>query len=574
MTQAPSDTHPSDPTGVRQAAPGPSELLATEASSIGGAIRAMFAAVRCAWWPRLAPRYGLDTRSLALFRVGVGLLLLIDLFFRSLDIRAFYTDEGIVPRERLLGAWGSPLNYSFHAWGGDTLSQAVLFIVAAILALMLLVGYKTRLAAFLSWLFLVSLQGRNYLVLQGGDDMLRVMLFWSIFLPLGTRASVDAVLAPIAADATTPPSERPVVPRRVFSLASMVIVLQLFAIYVVTAHLKSGPAWHEQGSAIHLALHHHTFVTHFGRWFAQLPTFVLQDMTWGIWWLELLGPFLFFIPWRTGYFRTLQVLFFWGFHFGLFMCMELGPFPWVAIVSWSVVLPSWFWDVPVAAVWRSIRSRVSALGGLLRGVPSAVRRLTNLLPAAWEPRQALWWPATLLLLFLASYTAYGTVYAAAHRGGVQGKIFDPLVITRLYANWGMFAPNPPNASGWFVTVAHQANGHEIDVWNDGKPVSWDQPELPSTTYKRERWRKFSDNILAEHHSVVRPYFLGWLCTEWNEQHTGGEVITRIELYHMVQVVHWPQKGYFPLEKKLLQRHQCKGTTPAPPAAPSGVARGL
>jgi len=524
------------------------------------AIRSMLAAVRLAGLPWFSPRYGLDLRSVAAFRAGLGVLLLTDLFWRSLDIRAFYTDEGIVPRERLVGAWGSPLNYSFHTWGGDATSQAILFSGAAVFALMLLVGYRSRLAAFMSWLFLFSLHGRNYLVLQGGDDMLRVMLFWSIFLPLGARFSVDSVLAPYHSERTTPAADRPLVPRRVFSLGSVVIVLQLLAVYVVTAYLKSGPAWHSQGSAIHLALHHHTFVTRFGRLFAQLPTPVLQGMTWSIWWLEMLGPLLFLVPWRTAYFRTAQVLFFWSFHFGLYMCMELGPFPWVAIVCWIVILPSWFWDAPVAQVVRAAGVR-RILEGLSRRASLVVDRRHAWLNVPWSNGLGIGRPATVVLALLAGYTGYGTVFAAFHRGGVSGKFFEPLVAVRLYANWGMFAPNPPNASGWFVSVARQVNGNEVDVWNDGAPVSWVPPELPSTTYKRERWRKFSDNILNPGHAGVRPYFLGWLCTEWNEQHHDGTAIEKIDLYHMMQVARWPEKGYQPLQKNLLQHYECKKSEP-------------
>ncbi len=512
---------------------------------IAGAIREQF---RTLVAPKLAPRFGLDLRSVAVFRMGLGVLLLTDLFWRSLDLRAHYTDVGLMPRERLLGGWSSPLYYSFHNWGGDATSQALLFITAAVFALMLLVGYKTQLAAFMSWLLLVSLHGRNYLILQGGDDMVRVMLFWSIFLPLGARYSVDSVLR-----ARLKPRE--LIPRRVFSLASIVIVLQLLAIYVVTAHLKSGPTWHQQGSVIHLVLHHHTFVTEFGKLFLQLPGRVLQWLTWGVWWLELLGPFLFFVPAYTHLTRTLQVLAFWSFHFGLFLCMELGPFPWVAIVSWSIILPSWFWDVPVYQLART--------AGLRRRWHGFSTRLQ-----AWVAEQHHWLrapgklplPASRIAVFVlfvfASYTGYGTVYAAFHRGGVQGKQFDPLIVTRLYANWGMFAPNPPSTSGWFVTVARQVNGNEVDVWNDGQPVTFDPPELASKTYKRERWRKFSDNILSQNHAVVRPYFLGWLCTEWNESHPKEEHITNIELYHMAQTAHWPERGYGPLKKNLLQRHRC------------------
>ena len=107
-----------------------------------------------------------------------------------------------------------------------------------------------------------------------------------------------------------------------------------------------------------------------------------------------------------------------------------------------------------------------------------------------------------------------------------------------------------------MTVAKQKNGHEVDVWNDGKPVSWEPPEVPSRTYKRERWRKLSDNLLSDNHKVVRPYFLGWFCRSWNESHPLAEQITSIELYHMVQAVRFPQPGYTPLEKKLLQKHTC------------------
>src|SRR5690606_14670972 len=102
-----------------------------------------------------------------------------------------------------------------------------------------------------------------YLILQGGDDLLRVMLFWAMFVPLGARFSVDAALA------RTQPEQ---LPKRIFSVGSMTLALQLLAMYAVSAILKTGPTWHAQGSAIHLALHHHAFATPFGAWFRELPT--------------------------------------------------------------------------------------------------------------------------------------------------------------------------------------------------------------------------------------------------------------------------------------------------------------
>ena len=42
--------------------------------------------------------FGIDLRSLALLRVGLALLVIIDLVQRSFDLKAHYTDLGILPR--------------------------------------------------------------------------------------------------------------------------------------------------------------------------------------------------------------------------------------------------------------------------------------------------------------------------------------------------------------------------------------------------------------------------------------------------------------------------------------------
>lgn len=501
--------------------------------------------------------YGVDHRSLALFRLCMGLLVVSDVYHRSLHMEAHYTDAGFMPRDRLLGGWSQPLFFSLHNWGGNMTSQVILFAITGIFGVMLVIGFKTRLSVFMCWLMVCSVQGRNYLILQGGDDLLRVMLFWSMFVPLATRFSVDSVLAKPPSPARLRALEKPV-----FSIATNVLVLQLLAMYTVSAILKTGPTWHQQGSAIHLALHHHAFATPFGMWFRELPRPILQYMTWGTWWLELAGPLLFFFPFKTEWARTFQVMSFVGFHFGLFLTMELGHFPWVAMAYWMVVLPKWFWDTPVA--WARKKAKLgdkwTAWG---EKVEKWIRGHREWFWTPHQPRQPRIYPkawVTLLVTLIALYATHGTVYAATHKGDVQGRRFDPLLMMRLYANWGMFAPNPPSESGWFVFQSKLKNGTEVDVWRDGAPVDWSMPEVPSATYKTQRWRKFGDNILMQNHAVVRPYFLRWLCNDWNKTHKDGETVVEIELFHMKQSVRWPYKGYTALTKNSLRRQRC----PTPP----------
>ena len=46
--------------------------------------------------------FGVDLRSLALFRIAVALVLLADLAIRATDLVAHYTDAGVLPRATLL----------------------------------------------------------------------------------------------------------------------------------------------------------------------------------------------------------------------------------------------------------------------------------------------------------------------------------------------------------------------------------------------------------------------------------------------------------------------------------------
>ena len=142
--------------------------------------------------------FGLDLRSLALFRICVAAFVLFDLISRSLDLTAHYTDSGAMPRiwalqyfakSPLYRSW-NPAYLSIHFATGTAVGTAAIFLIHAMAAVGLLLGYRTRLMTFLVWYFVASLDARNPLVLSVGDDVLRVLLFFSIFLPLGERLSI------------------------------------------------------------------------------------------------------------------------------------------------------------------------------------------------------------------------------------------------------------------------------------------------------------------------------------------------------------------------------------------------
>ena len=154
---------------------------------------------------KLKELFGIDLRSLALFRICLGLIILIDLLTRLPDLNTFYTDAGLLPRAALVG---QPQLISAHLMNGTVWFQAVLFLIQGVCAVGLLVGYRTRLMTWLSWVLMVSLHWRFRSILGGGDEYLRYLLFWSVFLPLGARWSVDRALD----DSVEPGRRRRIVP--------------------------------------------------------------------------------------------------------------------------------------------------------------------------------------------------------------------------------------------------------------------------------------------------------------------------------------------------------------------------
>ena len=126
---------------------------------------------------KLKDLFGIDLRSLALFRIGLALILLVDLGLRMQDLSAHYSDEGVMPRVDLIRQYLDPWHFSFHLMNGTWEFQLVLFIVQWVFAVSLLLGYQTRLSTVVSWILLISLQTRNPLINHGGDTVFRLLFF-------------------------------------------------------------------------------------------------------------------------------------------------------------------------------------------------------------------------------------------------------------------------------------------------------------------------------------------------------------------------------------------------------------
>ena len=280
--------------------------------------------------------FGIDLRTLALFRALLGGLLAFYVLNRVPDIGAFFTDWGVLPRSYLVQAEGWS-RVSLYLVNGEWWFAALLLAVTFVFALALMLGYRTRAATIGLFVLMVSLINRNPLILLGGDTLLLCLLFWGMFLPLGARWSVDAALA------THAPPEK----NLHISTASAGLLLQVMSVYFFSAWLKSGPDWWPDGLGLYYTMELERYASRLGHdVLGQFPA-VMHVLTYFVWLLEWGGPVLAFSPWLRKPLRFVVMLSFMGMHTGFILFMKIGYFPFVSLTSLTVLLGGWFWD------WRA-----------------------------------------------------------------------------------------------------------------------------------------------------------------------------------------------------------------------------
>jgi len=278
------------------------------------------------------PVFALDLRSLALFRVSLAGVLLFDLLRRLCGISAFYSDWGVLPRDWLALVNG-PWRLSLYMANGEGWFAALLISLQILLALALLLGYRTRLALIASFVLLGSLHSRNPMVLIGGDNLLVCLLFWGMFLPLGARWSVDAALS------TTPPP----VDNRHLSWAGAGLLLQVLSVYFFSAAMKTGADWWPDGSAVYYALSLDRYATPLGVWLKGYPA-LTQALSYYVYFLEWIGPLLVLLPLFNVALRFTVMVNLMLMHLGFLVFLSIGHFPFVSLASLTVLCGGWLWD--------------------------------------------------------------------------------------------------------------------------------------------------------------------------------------------------------------------------------------
>ncbi len=439
------------------------------------------------WRSVLRAMFTVDPRAVSACRIALALTLLADLGIRAGDIEAHYTSRGILPLPIWQTAYQSISPFCFFGFLDDPTAIRIFFLLGALFYLLLLIGRWTRAVSFLSWYFLLSLQQRNPLILNSGDLLLHLLLFWGIFVPLDGQWSVD---------------RRPGARRPLLSVATATVLLQICYVYWSTAYWKSNADWWSEGDALSSALSFELYATGVGNFLLQYPE-MLKVMARAILVFEWVAPGLVLISsfdWRV---RTALVTLFLGMHLTLIPIFTLGLFPFVSIAGWLLFLPAELWD---------------RLFGPLESREVAVPRVR--------------WSFLLLALLAVSCIA-GLPGAEVTSNADLTPIHRGLVRIGVIQSWKMYA-RPSRDDGWFEVVGTDINGESWDLVRKTRGFEPGKANKGPFIYSNHRWRKYMNRLRKNQDAEVTRLYAEWQCRAASAYLPPGVKLTKVRVSFIIE----------------------------------------
>lgn len=316
----------------------------------------------------------LAPRSLGVCRVLAGLTVMADLIWRAPALRLHYTDSGIWPVPFLLDHSPGPVFPSLYFLATTPFAVVGLFAIQGVAGASLALGYRTQLSTAVCWFLVRSLHARQPTVLNGGDHLFAMLLFWGMFVPWGAALSVDSRTCGAGSDT---PQQR---------LASALFALQLPWLYWVAFYHKLEPSW-LRGDAVAQALGSEFFARPAAAALLAHPL-LTQFLDYLVLGWEAVGPLLLLSPWRKA--RVAAALTFAAMHVGMACFLRVGLFAWTPCLFLIALMPE---EVFTGPSFDTLQRRLRELplsAGPAHQLPAEARPFLLFLAALCVAQSAAW----------------------------------------------------------------------------------------------------------------------------------------------------------------------------------------
>jgi len=413
------------------------------------------------------------------------------IIYKIPNIEIFYSESGVLPLDLLFRVADFDQYHQLYKVGLLSLINSPLFLVqlffcvSLLSAVLLMIGYRTKLFCIIAFICLWSIHQRNPLVISGHDNILICLLFWSMFLPLGRSLSLDFF------------SKKTISPT-ISGLPVLAILAQVSVIYFVNAYTKNGVTW-QNGQAISYALQEVYWAKSPAQWLLQFPGFC-NFSTHAIRFYEYGVPLLIFFPFYNSFTRLFFSVSIVIFHLFIFVFLDVGLFHFTGLMIAVLLLPPLVWEkmrlfifinewfekrkvlrntiaIEEEIIQKSDKKKTKKAKNISSGLPAAERFLV------WK-RDVVLLPFFLLIILI-----NGFKFSFVNESISKPEFLKHLEASSLFLqDWNMYAPDPSSTHGWIRIEGITAES-SIDI-NTKKPFREMINSKDNLPYKNFPWQNF------------------------------------------------------------------------------------
>ncbi|BAK18149.1 hypothetical protein SSIL_3726 [Solibacillus silvestris StLB046] len=259
----------------------------------------------------------------SILRIGIGLVILYNYSINYSQRHFLWGSDGISKTPNL----NEYMNFSIYQFIDSTLYFDIIYHLGIILAFLFAVGYKTVYVSILNYIFVFSLQQENGLILDGGSNIMIIVLFYMIFMKTNAYFSLDS-------QKYKETDKQNFYLCSIHNMALLAIIAQLSILYLNSALYKvMGETW-QNGTAIYNILQVKDFNL---PWLTDLiissDTLVVIS-TYVTLLVQLAFPFMLF----NKYTKYLMLLILVPMHIGIAFAMGLLTFSFIMIILDSLLI--------------------------------------------------------------------------------------------------------------------------------------------------------------------------------------------------------------------------------------------
>lgn len=387
----------------------------------------------------------LDTRSISLFRILLGLSILYNFLFIKLSfVREFYDEKlGLFSQKewKVLNGTHSPSIFDFYR--NETFAYIFIF-VAILICIAFIAGIYTKITSILLLFFYYNIQAAVSGFCFGYDFYTYHFLFWSIFLPLSNHFYLTNKFIKNEVAFYKPPL-----------LFSFIIILQIAILYFTTGIVKTGPSWLGGYAVRTMALD--KFATFGIAPILNSSPIIYSTLTYVTLLFEILFPFLLFIKYKWKYLRIIAASILILFHLSVLLSYDVGNFSISGFAAAAILLPDIFWNklnaLKLPNLFNSKEEKLKSHNKIIQFLSFGFVSFAAIVMVNQS------------VVFMSKQLSdnHKGVFSKVNSIVSKAELSNPFKFSFFLQNWKMFAPNPPPNCGWLAIEEIKDDGFIYDL---------------------------------------------------------------------------------------------------------------